>query len=292
VVAFAAPLRLRRVLDRPLSRLMDELETVSNDNQAATITPHGPEELQAIAAAAEKMRAALVRNAVDLVDAERRLTLVAERDRVAADLHDHTIQQIFGMGLALSAAASRAAPAVRADLERLIDDSDKIIRKLRRIILDIRHTDEADNLRSAASILTREAGRALGFDPDFEVSGPVEVTNGDLREAVLASLREMLSNVARHAHATRATVRLSASDGQLTVEVRDDGIGIASASIRGNGLTNLEDRAARFGGGFSIRPAEPTGTAARWYVPMSASELLVSQGATVGPGPTPHEHLS
>jgi signal transduction histidine kinase len=261
---------------------MGDLDAVSTDNQALTITPSGPAELQAIGAAAEKMRAALVRNALDLVDAERKLTVVAERDRLAADLHDHTIQQIFGMGLALSAAASKAAPAVRADLERLIDDSDRIIRKLRRIILDIRHTDDLDNLRAAASILTREAGRALGFDPDFEVTGPVEVTSREVREAVLAALREMLSNVARHAHATRATVRLSVTDGEFLVEVRDDGVGISSASVRGNGLTNLEERAARFGGEFTVQPAQPSGTTASWRVPMSATELVVSHAPAPG----------
>jgi signal transduction histidine kinase len=279
VVAFAAPLILRRILERPLSTLMGELETVSRDMEAATITPCGPQELQAIAAAAEKMRAGLVRNAIDLVEAERRLTLAAERDRVAADLHDHTIQQIFGMGLALSATATRAAPAVRADLERLIDDSDQIIRKLRRIILDIRHTDDSDNLRAAASILTREAGRALGFEPDFEISGTVDMTSREVREAAVAALREMLSNVARHASATRATVRLSVVDRQLVVEVQDNGVGVGADSARGNGLTNLEARAARFGGEFSVAPGKPTGTIATWRVPMSATEPLVSNRA-------------
>jgi len=277
-VALAAPLILRRVLDRPLSALMGELEAVSNDNEAETITPRGPRELHAIGAAAEKMRARLVRNAIDLVEADRRLTLVAERDRMAADLHDHTIQQIFGMGLALSAAAGRADPGVRADLERLIDDSDEIIRKLRRIILDIRHADDAGNLSAGASMLTREAAPALGFDPEFEVTGPVDATSPELREAVLAALREMLSNVARHAHATQATVRVSVADRQLVVEVRDNGLGIGGISERGDGLTNLEARAARFGGEFSLEPGNPAGTTATWRVPLSATEPLVCQG--------------
>ncbi len=283
-VALAAPLILRRVLDRPLGDLMGQLDAVSNDNQAVTIKLHGPAELQAIAVAAEKMRAALVRNAAELVEVERRLAVVAERDRLAAELHDHTIQQIFGMGLALSATASRAAPAVRADLERLIGDSDEIIGKLRRIILDIRDTDDAENLRAAASVLTREAGWALGFDPAFEVGGPVQVTNGEVREAALAALRKMLSNVARHAHARQATVRLFVTDGQLTIEVQDDGVGVTATSVRGEGLTDLEERAARLGGEFSIRPAEPVGTTASWRVPMYATEPLLTHGATAGPG--------
>lgn len=280
VVAVAAPLILRRVLDRPLSELMGQLEAVSHDNNAGTITPRGPLELQAIAAAAETMRAALVRNGVDLVDAERRLAVVAERDRMAAELHDHTIQQIFGMGLALSATASRAAPGVRADLERLIGDSDEIIGKLRRIILDIKDTDDTQSLRAAASILTREAGWGLGFDPDFQVSGPLQVASREVREDALVVLREMLSNVARHAHARRATVRLSVTGGELTVEVQDDGVGIAPAPVHGHGLTDLEDRATRLGGEFLIEPAQPVGTTARWRVPVSADELLVTLGAT------------
>jgi signal transduction histidine kinase len=290
-VALAAPLILRRVLDRPLRRLMGQLQAVSDDSEAATITPEGPGELQAIAAAAEKMRAALVRNAIDLVDVERRLTVVAERDRISAELHDHTIQQIYGMGLALTAMASRADPTVRADLERLTSESDEIIRKLRRIILDIRDTDDVDNLRVAASIMTREAGWALGFHPAFEVRGLVEVPNREVREAALAALREMLTNVARHAHASHATVRLAMTDGQLAVEVHDDGVGMTATSVRGNGLTDLADQAARFGGGFSIEPAKPTGTAASWRVPISAIEPLVTQGAISGPALRAHEHI-
>jgi signal transduction histidine kinase len=173
---------------------------------------------------------------------------------------------------------------VRADLERLIGDSDEIIGKLRRIILDIRDTDDSENFRAAASLLTREVGWALGFDPAFEVGGPVHVTNREVRQAALAALREMLTNVARHAHAAHATVRLSVTDGQLAVEVQDDGVGVAGASVRGRGSTELENQAVRLGGEFSIRPAEPSGTIARWRVPLAATNSLVTHGASSGSG--------
>jgi signal transduction histidine kinase len=271
LVAVTAPLILRRVLDRPLEQLMDELQAASNDNQHPVAAANAPLELDVIAGAAEQMRAALVRNSAELVDAERRLTLLDERDRLAADLHDHTIQQVFALGLALTNTASRAGPEVRAQLETAIDATDQIIRKLRGIIFEISHEARIrEDVQAAARVLIRDASRALGFEPELKISGPVDdVTNPDVGEAAVAVLREMLSNVARHADATKVTVWLSAADGEFSVQVHDNGVGIGSSPATGNGLANLQRRADRFGGQASAVQTEPTGTIATWRVPIS-----------------------
>jgi signal transduction histidine kinase len=89
----------------------------------------------------------------------------------------------------------------------------------------------------------------------------------DFGEDVGAVLRESLTNVARHAGARSAEIELSATPGRLTIEVRDDGVGLGSTDRR-SGLENLRRRAHRRGGSFDIRPREPRGTCLFWSVPL------------------------
>jgi signal transduction histidine kinase len=86
---------------------------------------------------------------------------------------------------------------------------------------------------------------------------------------LLAVLQEALSNVARHAHATSVSVDVRAAD-WLTLVVTDDGVGLpGSRSAAGNGLRNLELRAATLGGTTTLTPAQPSGTVLCWEVPLT-----------------------
>jgi len=83
-------------------------------------------------------------------------------------------------------------------------------------------------------------------------------------------VREALSNVVRHARATRAEVSVVASEGELRVRVIDDGIGIRrSAGPGGNGLRNMADRAEQLGGGLDVRSRPGEGTSITWRVPLN-----------------------
>ena len=85
---------------------------------------------------------------------------------------------------------------------------------------------------------------------------------------LLSVLREMLSNVGKHARATRVLVILAVGD-DVVLEVVDNGVGCAPASRgQGLGLTNLRGRAEKLGGTFDIQPAENGGTRAIWRVPI------------------------
>jgi signal transduction histidine kinase len=105
----------------------------------------------------------------------------------------------------------------------------------------------------------------LGHRPRLTVTGPVDTVVGpDLRSDLLAVLRELLTNVARHAAATRIDVRLQASPNQVALEVTDDGRGIAADLTRRSGLANLSARAVAHGG--ELRLAQPAagGTQVTW----------------------------
>jgi two-component system, NarL family, sensor histidine kinase DevS len=115
----------------------------------------------------------------------------------------------------------------------------------------------------------RDSGPALGFEPTVLFDGPVDSSTPEgLAGDVLATLREALSNVARHARASRADVTLAVDDAELVLRVTDDGVGPpASDQPRGHGLDNMAARAADRGGSFAIRPAGANGTVVEWRVP-------------------------
>jgi CHASE3 domain sensor protein len=138
--ALALPLT-RRVLTRPLGRLLAQLQGVAGGNYQQAIEPSGSAELVAMAESAEQMRQSLLAHSEDLLRAQETLTLQSERYRVAADLHDRTIQRMFGLGLTLSSLSKRH-PELNSTLMPLVDETDRGITELRGIIFNLSHDDE------------------------------------------------------------------------------------------------------------------------------------------------------
>lgn len=269
VAVLAVPV-LARVLTRPLRRLLGSVQRVAKGDYQAAIVPEGPAEIQLIAGAVERMRQSILEHSRNLVESREELTLRDERDRLAADLHDLSIQRLFALGLSMSAAASRN-PEMRAVLHGFVDETDRIIRELRGIIFDISHAKAPDSLRAGVGALVNESSRALGFSPSVEFRGPVDqATSAEITEEMLAVLREALSNVARHAHASRAEVVVSAGEGLMRLSVADDGNGLAPSMVNGNGIVNMQARAARLGGEASVTSGTEGGTTLSWTVPLAS----------------------
>ena len=112
----------------------------------------------------------------------------------------------------------------------------------------------------------------LAFAPTVRVEGPVDtMVGGPLGDHLLAALREALSNVARHAHATQVEVTVRLGE-ELVLEVLDDGVGLAEdGAHHGRGLGNPRARAAALGGGATITTRPNGGTAMKWRVPMAGA---------------------
>ena len=127
---------LHFALTRPLGRLVDQLGAVSRGDYDRAIEASSPEEVRRIAEAAETMRVSVVDRSAELVSAQHQLSVQNERQRVAADLHDTTIQRLFALGLKLSALASQRAE-LAGTLNALIDEADEIIRELRQTIFEM-----------------------------------------------------------------------------------------------------------------------------------------------------------
>ena len=122
-------------------------------------------------------------------------------------------------------------------------------------------------LRGQILATVREAAESLGFEPRVILDGPVD-SGIDRRTGteILATLREALSNVWRHANASHVEVEVVVGR-DVCLRVVDDGIGLPSGKTRtGRGLTNMAARATKLGGGLELQPREPHGTILVWRV--------------------------
>lgn len=201
------------------------------------------------------------------------MRLLEDRERIARDLHDTVIQRLFATGLALQGAQRLTdRPELQERLAQAVDDLDVTVRQIRSAIfeLDTRRIP-GRSVRREVLDLAGESVRALGYEPTVRFDGPVDAVVGDeVAEHLLATLREAIANVARHAEAGSCTVELRAGD-HLTLEVVDDGKGgVAGPTAVGHGMRNMSHRAETLGGTLHVEPGPGgRGTLLRWTVPIA-----------------------
>ncbi len=197
----------------------------------------------------------------------RRLAVFSDRDRIARDLHDQVIQRIFGVGLGLQSTLRRLNDATISErLTGYIADLDATIAEIRTTIFSLQHQVESGppSLRGDVLDVVADAARVLGFEPQITLAGPIDTAvPTHLNDDVLATLRESLSNVARHARADQVAVLVAVdlAAKTLTIQVEDNGVGIAHEAPAGSGLRNTQDRAKAAGGTHYRGPARRA-----WYV--------------------------
>ena len=213
--------------------------------------------------------------ALELADAradQQRVVLLEDRDRIARDLHDHVIQRLFAAGLTVqSLQARQAEPAAAAKLGQVVTDLDDTIRQIRTSIFDLRGSlsTPSASVRTALLGVAAEHAGHLGFEPTVRFSGPVDtLVDHALADDLAAVLREALSNVARHARASRADVTLEVSFTEVCLQISDDGVGIGDTARR-SGLANLSQRAVRRGGSMTVTSSPDEGTHLRWQIALS-----------------------
>jgi PAS domain S-box-containing protein len=198
------------------------------------------------------------------------MTLVADRERIARDLHDHIIQQLFATGMWLQSTLPLVErDTVRDRISDAIDSLDDSIREIRNTIYGLSRQQSGDaRVRSQIVELASEAQAALGFEPSIRLDGPVDIgIPSTVVPHLLAVVRETLSNAARHAQARVVVVDVALVGRMLSVAVTDDGIGIG-APVRSSGLKNLQQRALLLGGTFEISAMPSGGTRVDWQVPI------------------------
>ncbi|MGW5342719.1 GAF domain-containing protein [Streptomyces sp. NPDC004050] len=220
--------------------------------------------------------------ALELADRRRdaeQVSMLEDHERIARDLHDLAIQRLFATGMTLQSAQRFVEhPEASERLTRAVDDLDATIKIIRSTIFGLReHAAPAtgSKLRARAIRTLDEASAALGFAPALRMEGLIDTdVPPAVADEVLAVLGEALTNVARHAEATRVEAAIVAADGLLTVTVTDDGIGMAESGRR-SGLRNLTERAVKLGGRMEVaaRGEGTRGTRLEWEVPLTPSGL-------------------
>ncbi len=196
------------------------------------------------------------------------LAVLGDRERIARDLHDVVIQRLFAAGMHLQGAARHAArPEVRQRIDGVVDDLDTTIRDIRGAIFELR-APVGGELRGEIRSLAEEVRGPLGFRPDLIMEGPIDgAVPEPVRPAVLAVLREALSNVARHARASAVRVTVGVGSGRLELRIVDNGVGIGEVTSVG-GVRNMCRRAEELGGTCTVERATPSGTLVTWSVPI------------------------
>jgi signal transduction histidine kinase len=201
---------------------------------------------------------------------QHRLGLMDERERIAKDLHDGIIQSLFAVGMGLQGTALMTGSADVADrIERAVGELDRVIRDLRNYIFGLRPGILADrSLDGALRALGDEVRAGSRLDVVVEVDPAAASMLATRSHDIVQLTREALSNIARHAHARHASVRLSSSNGQVVLAVEDDGVGFDPQSpSAGNGLRNMRGRAAALHGKFRVSSGSGKGTRLRLTVP-------------------------
>jgi signal transduction histidine kinase len=228
--------------------------------------PFTREQLDMMAAFADQ--AALAWQLASTQRRMRELDVLTDRDRIARDMHDHVIQRLFAVGLAVQGTIPRARSAeVQQRLSECVDDLQGVIQEIRTTIFDLHGAS------SGSTRLRQRLDEAIAQFSTPELSttvqfvGPLSVVEAALADHAEAVVREGVSNAVRHANATTLTVNVTVGD-NLSIEVVDNGKGMPG-DITGSGLTNLQKRAQQVGGTFMIESRPHGGTTLKWSAPLA-----------------------
>jgi signal transduction histidine kinase len=196
-----------------------------------------------------------------------------DRDRVARDLHDTVIQRLFAVTLSLQSMTNAAEATGMADrLKEAVSNLDATIRQVRSTIYELGSGDIVQGVRATVLALVRELNSVVGVEVRTSIDGPVDAAISDeVAEHLLATVREALTNVGRHAQASEVSVSLSVKGDSCILQVRDNGQGVDETKTGegGLGLGNLRRRAEKLHGQLVIERLDTGGTLLTWQVPIS-----------------------
>jgi len=194
-----------------------------------------------------------------------------ERERIARDLHDSVVQRIFAT--AMSVDALRVKQPDRddeAELAQIVGELDRCAMEIRSVIYCLSPDEVAGGLETDLLAVLEEARPALGLSPTVQFTGALGSVGGPWRHHLVAIFRELLSNVAQHAHASQVEIKVEVGE-QIWVRVGDDGIGFDPAELRwGRGVRNLTQRATALGGSLLIHARPGGGTVVECLLPLPA----------------------
>lgn len=200
----------------------------------------------------------------------------AERKRIARDLHDETAQALAALLIRLRVARGLTDPAARESvLEEVRTQVSAALDGVRRFARGLR-PPALDELGLVAAVEShaRSLAETTGLDVEVEAESVDSLLEPDAELALYRIIQEALSNVVRHAEATRANVRIQRRADRVTATVVDDGKGFSVPEVtadrqRGLGLFGMQERAALLSGRVRVRSAPGAGTSVEVDVPVA-----------------------
>jgi len=207
----------------------------------------------------------------DLRDMQRQRDLAEEHERIARELHDTVVQELFAAGMSLQALRTDSDEMDR--LAEIVESLDATTQTIRSVIFDLSSPlSSSSGLRGRVLDLLADMATSMGVEPRCNLTGPLDsAVPDDLVDDALAVVREALTNVVRHAGATAVDLRIEAGR-DLVVEVVDDGSGLPDELPKRSGLENLAARADKRGGSFAAYRGPAGGTVVEWVVPLLLDE--------------------
>ncbi len=199
-------------------------------------------------------------------EAQHRVIVLAERERIARDLHDLVIQRLFATGLSLQA-ITKDPQLPKRDLERVknaIDNLDDTVQQIRNSVFALQDQGGVHGLRRRiqSEVVSLRSSSAMEIVCEFV--GPVDtMLDGEIADQIFAVVRELLSNAIKHSQAGMVEVKVCALVSHCEVRVADNGVGIREV-VEKRGLANLEARALKYGGEFTIYKRAAGGSEAIW----------------------------
>jgi two-component system, NarL family, sensor histidine kinase DevS len=193
------------------------------------------------------------------------LAQAEDHDRIAGDLHDHVIKELFALGMELQSQAARSDPAAAEHMYGYADTLDEVIKKIRTSIFGLQQPRQATlGLQARVMEIAEEHQSQLGFAASVSFTGPPgPEPHETLTHDILAVTREALSNCARHARATAVTIALARQAGLITLEITDNGRGLGKPA-RSSGLASMRRRAQNNSGTLQITAPADGGTRLTW----------------------------
>ena len=203
----------------------------------------------------------------------RRAALQEDRERIARDLHDSIIQDLFAIGLGLQTAVGHLghdAETVRARITDAVDRLDETISALRRYIFDLRPPVWArPSLSTEIRRLVADLSEPYGVDVGIDVDCPPDTPEPPLSDHIVSVVKESVSNALRHSQARTIDVRVACDGTRLLVNIADDGAGFdPDAEHGGLGLRNLARRVTAVGGEYVLDTAPGKGTVVSVWFPL------------------------
>ncbi|MCC7076333.1 MAG: PAS domain S-box protein [Acidimicrobiia bacterium] len=203
----------------------------------------------------------------ELEEQRRHLAVLADRERIAMDLHDGVIQDLYSIGMTLQGVEYDAPdPGIKARVGQAVDSIDTVIEEIRTYIHQLRPgVLTSTDLRPALMLLAGELNELTGIATRTEIDPGAATRLAPHSEEIVRSVREAVSNVARHSGASEAVLRVTQDDAWLVVEIVDNGRGFEPVDqASGFGLRNLRKRLEPVGAVTEIESAPGLGTTVRF----------------------------